>query len=152
LNITCYKENGPEAIWLNRLWCLMINITYGLMCLLVFVLVVHRMLKLLGPRPTARRTGSEQCTVRCACWGEGEDATLRSMPSLPRYTNEDHARAVTLCPLHCKTKARLRRSLLVPRPHRAQRPMWDSAHCNGPRANKRGTGLICNSLFCNDGL
>jgi hypothetical protein len=36
------KENGPRAIWLNRFWCLMINITYGLMCLLVFVFVVHR--------------------------------------------------------------------------------------------------------------
>jgi hypothetical protein len=59
---------------------------------------------------------------------------------------------VTLRPLHCKTKARLRRILLVPRPHRAQRPMWDSAHCNGPHANKRVTSLVCNILFCNDGL
>ena len=25
--------------------------------------------------------------------GEGEDATLRSMSSSPRYTNEDHARS-----------------------------------------------------------
>jgi hypothetical protein len=41
---TC-KENGPRAIWLNRFWCLMINITCGLMCLLVFVFVVHMMLK-----------------------------------------------------------------------------------------------------------
>jgi hypothetical protein len=39
-----------RTIWLNRFWCLMINITYGLMRLLVFVFVVHRMLKLLGPR------------------------------------------------------------------------------------------------------
>jgi hypothetical protein len=82
------------------------------------------------------------------------------MPSSPRYTNEDHARAsrerrtgaVALRLLHCKMKAGLRRSLLVPRPHRAQRPTWDSAHCNGPRADKRVTGLICNSLFRNDGL
>jgi hypothetical protein len=44
------KENGPRAIWLNKFWCLMINITCGLMCLLVFVFVVHMMLKLLGPR------------------------------------------------------------------------------------------------------
>jgi hypothetical protein len=44
------KENGPRAIWLNRFWCLMINITCGLMYLLVFMIVVHRMLKLLGPR------------------------------------------------------------------------------------------------------
>jgi hypothetical protein len=39
------KENGHRAIWLNIFWCLIINITCGLMCLLVFVLVVHRMLK-----------------------------------------------------------------------------------------------------------
>jgi hypothetical protein len=46
------KENGPRAIWLNRFWCLMINIICGLTCLLVFVFVfvVHKMLKLLGPR------------------------------------------------------------------------------------------------------
>jgi hypothetical protein len=43
------KENGPQAIWLNKFWCLMINITCGPMCLLVFVFIVHRMLKLLGP-------------------------------------------------------------------------------------------------------
>jgi hypothetical protein len=41
------KENEPWAILLNKFWCLMINITCGLMCLLVFV--VHKMLKLLGP-------------------------------------------------------------------------------------------------------
>ena len=35
------KENGPRAIWLKRFWCLMINITCGLMSLLVFVFVVH---------------------------------------------------------------------------------------------------------------
>ena len=44
------KENGPQTIWLNRFWCLMINITCGLMCLLVFMFIVHRMLKLLGLR------------------------------------------------------------------------------------------------------
>jgi hypothetical protein len=37
------KENGPRAIWLKRFWCLMINITCGLMCLLVFVFIVHKM-------------------------------------------------------------------------------------------------------------
>jgi hypothetical protein len=42
------KENGPRAIWLNEFWCLMINIIYELMCLLVFVFVVHRMLELLA--------------------------------------------------------------------------------------------------------
>jgi hypothetical protein len=44
------KENEPWAIWLNRFWCLMINITYELMCLLVFMFVVHKMLKLLELR------------------------------------------------------------------------------------------------------
>jgi hypothetical protein len=59
-----------------------------------------------------------------AYWGEGEDATLRSKPSSPRYTNEgEMTGVVALRPLHCKTKARLRRSLLVLRPHLARRPM-----------------------------
>jgi hypothetical protein len=44
------KENGPWAIWLNEFCCLMINTIRELMCLLVFVFVVHRMLELLGPR------------------------------------------------------------------------------------------------------
>jgi hypothetical protein len=39
------KENGPQANWLKEFWCLMINIACGLMCLLVFMFVVHRMLK-----------------------------------------------------------------------------------------------------------
>jgi FtsZ-binding cell division protein ZapB len=39
------KENGPRVIWLNRFWCLLINITYRLMCLLVFMIIVHRMPK-----------------------------------------------------------------------------------------------------------
>jgi hypothetical protein len=37
------KGNGPQAIWLKRFWCLMINIAYGLMYLLVFIFIVHRM-------------------------------------------------------------------------------------------------------------
>jgi hypothetical protein len=44
LNVGC-EENGPWAIWLNGFWCLMINTTCELKCLLVFVFVVHRMLK-----------------------------------------------------------------------------------------------------------
>ena len=39
------KENGPWAICLNEFWCLMINTTGELMCLLVSVFVVHRMQK-----------------------------------------------------------------------------------------------------------
>jgi hypothetical protein len=37
------KENRPLAIWLNEFWCLMINTTCELMCLLVFMFIVHRM-------------------------------------------------------------------------------------------------------------
>jgi hypothetical protein len=40
-----FKENGPRAIWLNEFWCLMINTPCELMYLLVFVFVVHKMLK-----------------------------------------------------------------------------------------------------------
>jgi hypothetical protein len=35
------KENGPWVFWLKGFWCLMINITCGLMRLLVFVFIVH---------------------------------------------------------------------------------------------------------------
>jgi hypothetical protein len=44
------ENKDQQAIWLNRVWCLMINTTCGLMCLLVFMFVVHRMLRLLGLR------------------------------------------------------------------------------------------------------
>jgi hypothetical protein len=44
------KENGPRGIWLNEFWCLMINTVRELMNFLVFVFVVHMMLKLLEPR------------------------------------------------------------------------------------------------------
>jgi hypothetical protein len=37
------KENGPRAIWLIEFWCLMINTTCELICLLVFIIIVHRM-------------------------------------------------------------------------------------------------------------
>jgi hypothetical protein len=37
------KENGPRAFWLIEFWCLMINTTCGLICLLVFIIIVHRM-------------------------------------------------------------------------------------------------------------
>jgi hypothetical protein len=81
------------------------------------------------------------------CWGEGKDATLRAKPSSPRYTNEgEMIGTVALRPLHCKMKARLRRSLLIPRVHLARRPTWNLAHCNGPRVDKRVTGLTCNSF------
>jgi hypothetical protein len=67
--------------------------------------------------------------------------------SSPRYTNEcETIGAAALRPLHCKAKARLRQSLLVPRPHLARRPTWNSAHCNWPRVDKHITGLICNNF------
>jgi hypothetical protein len=37
------KENGPQAFWLIEFWCLMINTTCGLISLLVFIIIVHRM-------------------------------------------------------------------------------------------------------------
>jgi hypothetical protein len=100
------------------------------------------------------------------CWGEGEDATLRSTPSSPRYTNEDHAHGARPSKPRAPVGSgqarspfvlsvagrRLRRSLLLPRPHRVGRPKWDSAHYNGPRVDKHIMGRVCNSLFCNDGL
>jgi hypothetical protein len=100
------------------------------------------------------------------CWGEGEDAILRSMPSSPRYTNKDHAHGARPSKPRASVgsglaqspfvffvaRRRLRQSLLLPRPHRVERPKLDSAHCNGPRADKHIMGHVCNSLFYNDGL
>jgi hypothetical protein len=82
------------------------------------------------------------------CWGKGEDATLRANPSSPRYTNEGKMIGTNaLRPLHCKTKARLRRSLLIPWVHLARRSTWNSANCNGPRVDKRVMSLTCNSFY-----
>ena len=36
--------------------------------------------------------------------------------------------------------------LSILRPQPFWRPVWDSAHCNRPRTEKRVTGLICNSF------
>jgi hypothetical protein len=44
------KENGPQAIWLIKFWCLMNNTIRELISFLVFVFVVHRMQVLLGLR------------------------------------------------------------------------------------------------------
>jgi hypothetical protein len=67
------------------------------------------------------------------CWGEGEHATLRSMPSSPHHPDEDlsteHARARRrrrldedrrgpLRPLRCKTKALSKSTSLTSSSHR----------------------------------
>jgi hypothetical protein len=44
------KENGPRAIWLIEVWCLMNNTIRELISFLVFMFVVHRMQDLLGLR------------------------------------------------------------------------------------------------------
>jgi hypothetical protein len=67
----------------------------------------------------------------CRCWGEGEHATLRSMPSSPPYTDEDHIHRARpskpKAPIGWRSarsrfvlsvaRRRVCRSLLVPRPH-----------------------------------
>jgi hypothetical protein len=81
------------------------------------------------------------------CWGEGEDATLRSSLRLSRWTNgsrtigEVHPSSSTL------QDEGLRRRRPVPRPHPTWRPTWDSTHCNRPRTEKCVTGPICNVFF-----
>jgi hypothetical protein len=45
----------------------------------------------------------------------------------------------------CETKA-LSESTGLSRHHRHGRPMWDSAHCNGPREDKRVKDRVCNSI------
>jgi hypothetical protein len=63
-----------------------------------------------------------------------------------RCTNGGKTETVsTLRPLHCKTKA-YDEVAHVPRPRKARRPTWNSAHCNRPRMAKCITGPICNSF------
>ena len=94
-------------------------------------------------------TGSWVNASRCQegkCWGEGEDATLRSRPSSPRCTNGGKTTGVAHPSSSSLQDAGLRRSLSIPRPLLTWRPAWDSTHCNRPRTEKRVTGLICNSF------
>jgi hypothetical protein len=90
------------------------------------------------------------------CWGEGEDATLRSRPSSPRCINRGKTASVAHPSSSSLQEKDLRRSLSIPRPLPTWRPAWDSAHCNRPRTKKRVTGLICNSFsvmtLCNPSL
>jgi hypothetical protein len=85
-------------------------------------------------------------TLQTHCWGEGEDATLRSRPSSTRCTNGGKMTGVAHPPSPSLQDEGLRRSLSIPRPHPTWRPMWDSAHCNRPRTDRRVMGLICNSF------
>jgi hypothetical protein len=92
------KENGPRTIWLNRFWCLMINITCGLICLLVFMIVVQRMLKWLG----LRHWGKQHLKRR-----HYEDHKWRSTSIKRSPRNEEtccHSRTVRSrtpdCPMH----------------------------------------------------
>jgi ribonuclease HI len=79
-----------------------------------------RKLRAMGIRRAILKTDSQVISGhvdKSSCWGEGEDATLRSKPSSHRYINERVTTGtVALRPIHCKTKARPRRSLLVTRP------------------------------------
>jgi hypothetical protein len=80
------------------------------------------------------------------CWGEGEDATLRSSLRLSCCANGSR-RTGEVHPLPCTLRDEgLRRLRPVPRPDSAWGPTWDSAHCNRPHTEKRVTGLICNSF------
>jgi hypothetical protein len=94
--------------------------------------------------------------VKLVPWRENVGAKAKTLPfarclrRLATPTDENRRGHPSSFPL--QDEARLHQSLLAPLPHRVRRPMWDSAHCNGPRADKRVTGRVCNSLFCNDGL
>jgi hypothetical protein len=103
---------------------------------------------------------------RDICWGEGEHATLRSMPSSLHHSDKGYIHitseqaegadwmetgAVPFAPAVASRRfcRRLRVSHVV---HRYGRPMWNSAHGHGPREDKRIMGRVCNSLYRNDCL
>jgi hypothetical protein len=80
------------------------------------------------------------------CWGEGEDATLRSSLRLSRCANGSRITGEVHPLSSTQQDEGLRRRRPVPRPHSTWRPTWDSAHCNRPRTEKCVTGPICNSF------
>jgi hypothetical protein len=43
-------------------------------------------------------------------------------------------------------------SMDLPRPHNEGRPMFDSAHSDGPREEKCDKGRVCNKVYINDYL
>jgi hypothetical protein len=80
------------------------------------------------------------------CWGEGEEATLRSSLRHSRCTNGGKTTG-GVYPSPCTLQDEgLRRRHPVPRHHPTWRPTWDSAHCNRPRTEKCVTSPICNSF------
>jgi hypothetical protein len=93
------------------------------------------------------------------CWGEGEDATLRSKPSSPRFTNDAkdvgpmRTSRAPFALLHCETKARLRRCLLASHPHRVRKPSGIRPTVTGPAGKSvlRASSVIAFSVMtvCN---
>jgi hypothetical protein len=66
------------------------------------------------------------------CWGEGEDATLRSMPS-PTLLYQRRQDDWQVYPSsHASPDEDLRRGRRILRPRPIWRPTCDSAHCNRP--------------------
>jgi hypothetical protein len=100
------------------------------------------------------------------CWGEGKLASLRSTTLSSHRADEGHIhrthhnkpkapteRRPVQSPLLscCKTKV-LPKSVGLPHCHHQERPMWDSAHGDGPHEDKRDKGHVCNEVFLNDYL
>jgi hypothetical protein len=107
-------------------------------------------------RATVKYVLDSAHSCRGRCWGEGEDATLRSNLRQSRCTNGDQTTG-GVHPLSSTLRDKgLRRRRHVPRPHPTRRPKWDSAHCNRPRIEKCVMGSICNGfsvmIVCNPPL
>jgi hypothetical protein len=66
------------------------------------------------------------------CWGEGEDATLRSRPSLQSLVQQRQDNGQGRPSPDTTSDEDLRRGRPTVRPRRAWRPTCDPAHCNGP--------------------
>jgi hypothetical protein len=54
--------------------------------------------------------------------------------------------------LSCRKTKALPKSTGLPRHHRQERPMWNSAHGDGPREDKNDKGRVCNKVYLNDYL
>jgi hypothetical protein len=83
-----------------------------------------------SPAPAAATTTTSAPGGRC--WGEGEDVTLRSKPSPWPSVQQRQDNGRRHPSPHTTSDEDLRRSHPTVRPHPAQRPTCDLAHCNGP--------------------
>jgi hypothetical protein len=104
--------------------CLIAKTNMGWLC--------HRRLAHVGMKNLHKLLKGEHILGLTNCWGEGEDATLRSRPSLQSLVQQRQDNGQGHPSPDMTSDEDLRRGRPTVRPRRAWRPTCDPAHCNGP--------------------